>query len=126
LRNWSQCLSKRDCCLLTCSADLEEDRLTSTRSNVGGPLAIGIAGLLLGIASLVGNVVWNCSTCGWDLDGVPLHQAVLIAAVPYAIGPGGVLAIGLWAALARTKAAYWTLAMWTTGLALPWLYLLSA
>jgi hypothetical protein len=80
----------------------------------------------LGLASLVANVVWNCNTCGWDLDGVPLHEAFLVAAVPFVFGPLGSLVLGIRALLLRTRAAFIDFAGATLGLALPWLYFIFA
>jgi hypothetical protein len=58
---------------------------------------------LMGIASLAGNLVWNCPTCGWDLDGVPWYEAILVAGVPVLVVPVAVLLLSVRALLLRTR-----------------------
>ena len=82
----------------------------------------GIAGVLLGIASFIGNRVWNCSTCGWDLDGVPWYQAVLVAAVPFAIAPAGIMALAIRAYVVRGKRAAVESLVGAMGLAVSWIH----
>jgi hypothetical protein len=84
------------------------------------------ASIALGAASLVGNVVWNCYTCGWDLDRVPWYQALLVVGVPFILTPLGVLAVSLRAVLLRSRAALIECAWASAGLALPWLFFIVA
>ena len=86
------------------------------------PLLIAAVGL--GAASLIANIVWNCNSCGWDLDGVPWYQGVLVAAVPFVITPFGVLGLAVRAAFLRSRGATLEAAVGSAGLALPWLYFL--
>jgi hypothetical protein len=80
----------------------------------------------IGVASLLGNVVWNCSTCGWDLDGVPWHQALLVAGVPFVLAPLAIFALGVRALILRTRVATIEFALASLGIALPWAYFLVA
>jgi hypothetical protein len=95
-----------------------------TRPRIPSPLAI--AGTVVGGASLVGNIVWNCNTCGWDLDGVPWYEAFLVAGVPFVVAPLGIVLVGVRALLLRTRSASIEFGATTLGLALPWLYFLFA
>jgi hypothetical protein len=76
----------------------------------------------IGAASLCANIVWNCNSCGWDLDGVPWYQALLVAAVPFVISPIGVASLAIRAAIVRSRSALLDFAGGSAGLALPWLY----
>jgi hypothetical protein len=86
---------------------------------------VGLA-VLVGVASLIANVVWNCNSCGWDLDGVPWYQAVLVAAVPYIVTPLGIVALAIRAIWLRDQRALSEFGKGAAGLALPWLYFLVA
>ena len=90
------------------------------------PLPLAVTGVAIGVASLIGNVVWNCSTCGWDLDGVPWYQALLVVGVPFIIAPLGVTLMGLRALVLRTRSSVIEFLLATVGLALPWAYFLAA
>ena len=76
----------------------------------------------VGSASLLGNMVWNCSTCGWDLDGVPWYQALLVVGVPFILAPIGACVLGVRALLLRTRPATVEFVLASLGLALPWAY----
>jgi hypothetical protein len=93
-------------------------------SAIASPLAV--AGIVVGAASLLSNIVWNCHNCGWDLDRVPWYQAVLVAAVPFGVSPLGIIAMGVRAGIVRSRRARIQFAVVTLGLALPWLYLAAA
>ena len=99
----------------------DDDNPESAPDSPPFPL-FGIASVLIGIASLLGNRVWNCPTCGWDLDGVPWYQAVLVAAVPFAIAPAGIIALGIRAYVVRGKRAAVESVIGAMGLALSWLH----
>jgi hypothetical protein len=82
----------------------------------------GIAGVLIGFASLIGNRAWNCPTCGWDLDGVPWYQAFLVAGVPFVIAPAGIIALAIRAYVLRGTRAAVASVVGAMGLALSWLH----
>jgi hypothetical protein len=84
------------------------------------PLVVVAAAV--GAASLFANVVWNCNSCGWDLDAVPWYQALLVAAVPFVVSPIGVVILAIRAAIVRSRSTLLDLAGGSAGLALPWLY----
>jgi hypothetical protein len=73
------------------------------QSPLGHPLVLACSSI--GLASLVGNGVWNCRTCGWDPDGVPWYQAVLVAGIPVLVAPAGVLLVLLRLLFLRTGRA---------------------
>ena len=87
-----------------------------------------VAGLavLIGVVSLIANVVWNCNSCGWELDGVPWYQAILVAGVPFIVTPLGIVALAIRAIWLRNQAALPEFGGAAVGLALPWLYFLVA
>jgi hypothetical protein len=107
---------------------LERWSLTATTSTEAiqflHPLVVGAAGV--GGASLIANIVWNCNSCGWDLDRVPWYQALLVAAVPFVISPLGMLGLAIRAAFLRSRPALLALAGGSAGLALPWLFYFMA
>jgi hypothetical protein len=80
----------------------------------------------VGAVSLLGNMVWNCSTCGWDLDGVPWYQALLVAGVPFILAPVVAVAFAVRALALRTRRATTEFLLASLGLALPWAYFLVA
>jgi hypothetical protein len=94
------------------------------QSPLGHPLVLACS--IIGLASLVGNGVWNCRTCGWDLDGVPWYQAVLVAGIPVLVAPAGVLLVLVRLLFLRTRKALVESVIAILGLSLPWLYLLGA
>jgi hypothetical protein len=96
----------------------------STQARRSLPFPFAVTGVAIGLASLLGNMVWNCSTCGWDLDGVPWYQALLVAAVPFIIAPLGATLVGLRALVLRTRNSAIEFLLATLGLALPWAYFL--
>jgi len=97
----------------------------STQARRRLPFPLAATGGAIGLASLLGNVVWNCSTCGWDLDGVPWYQVLLVVAVPFIIAPLGAILMGLRALVLRTRSSAIEFLLATLGLALPWAYFLT-
>jgi hypothetical protein len=89
---------------------------------IASPLPV--AGAVLGVASVLANAVWNCNTCGWDFDGVPWYQALLVVGVPFLIAPLGTTLLGLRTLLLRNRGAAIVWGATTVGLALPWIYFL--
>jgi hypothetical protein len=81
-----------------------------------------VAAAAIGAASLLANIVWNCNSCGWDLDGVPWYEALLVAAVPFVVSPIGVVILAIRAAFVRNRSTLLDFAGGSAGLALPWLY----
>jgi hypothetical protein len=103
---------------------LERRRLTSTTSTDASQLfrPLVVVAFAVGGASLIANIVWNCSSCGWDLDRVPWYQALLVAAVPFVISPLGMLGLAIRSAFLRSRPALLELAGGSAGLVLPWLF----
>ena len=102
--------------------------MTATRSSAVivhvHPLVVVSAAV--GLASLIANIVWNCNTCGWDPDGVPWYQPLLVVAVPFVAMPCGVLGLALRALLLRRRSAIWEFVGGSAGLLLPWAYYVVA
>ncbi len=91
---------------------------------VGHPFVV--LGVGAGAASLLGNLVWNCGSCGWDFDRVPWYQAVLVVAVPFILAPVGVFVLAVRAVWLRRRSALLECLLASAGLALPWCYYLVA
>ena len=86
------------------------------------PSGFAVVALVLGVASVLANVAWNCGTCGWDLDRVPWYQAFLIAVVPLVLSPIGVLIAAGRLLAFRTRKALIESFLATIGFSLPWLW----
>jgi hypothetical protein len=83
------------------------------------------AAVLVGAASVVGNAVFNCSTCGWDPHNAPWYEALLVAGVPFIVTPVGVIAAAVGVVVQRSKRALLSASVALLGLALPWFYWLG-
>jgi hypothetical protein len=83
-----------------------------------------IIAALVGVASVMANIEWNCHSCGWDPHTVPWYQALLVVGVPFMFAPLGILALGARAVWLRTRPATIECAGASAGLALPWVYFL--
>jgi hypothetical protein len=88
------------------------------------PSLLVIGGAVVGAASLLANIIWNCNTCGWDLDGVPWYEALLVAGVPFVLAPLGIILVGVRALILRSRTAVIEWGATSLGLALPWCYFL--
>jgi hypothetical protein len=89
-----------------------------------GRVYLAIIAGAIGAAGLAAGRVWNCRVCGWDPDGSPWYQAVLIVVVPFLVSPVGILLFGLRAALQRTRGSLLDVLAVASGLVLPWIHFL--
>jgi hypothetical protein len=100
---------------------------SETEAKVGyrgwvGRAPLGTAGIVLGVASVVGNMVYNCWACGWDPHDAPWYEALLVAGVPLLAAPILTLVGLTWALVARTWRVIIDVLLMTLGMALPWVY----